>query len=117
MSVQTIAEKIKQRRLQLLVHSCIYYKLDQNIVSDSQWNKWSEELKQLQSEYPDISKEVEWFNAFDDWDGSTGAFLPLDDEWVMNKANQLLVLHNQSKPVISTPKSKVKPKTSSLALF
>ena len=117
MSVQTIAEKIKQRRLQLLVHSCIYYKLDQNIVSDSQWNTWSEELKQLQSEYPNISKEVEWFDAFDDWDGSTGAFLPLDNAWVMSKANQLLALHNQLKSVIPAPKPKVKAKSSSLALF
>ena len=27
--------------------------------------------------------------AFKDWDGSSGAFLPLKDKWVINKASQL----------------------------
>ena len=34
-----IAEKIKRRRLQLLVNSCIYYNMDNNIISDAQWDK------------------------------------------------------------------------------
>ena len=84
-----IAELIQQRRLQMLVHSCIYYKLNTNIVSDRQWDIWAKELRQLQKDYPDISKQVIWYEAFKDWDATTGAFLPLDDEWVLKKAMKL----------------------------
>ena len=31
-----VAEKIQQRRLQLLIHSCIYYEFNQNLISDKQ---------------------------------------------------------------------------------
>lgn len=34
-----IAELILQRRLQMLVHSYIYYELNDNIISDSTWSK------------------------------------------------------------------------------
>ena len=39
-----IAEKIQQRRLQILVHSCIYYELNGSSVSDKQWDTWAREL-------------------------------------------------------------------------
>ena len=112
-----IREKIKQRRLQLLVHSCIYYKLDRTIVSDETWNKWSEELKQLQLKYPDYSKEVEWYDAFKDWGGSTGAFLPIDDEWVLNKAHKLLAIMDRKIPVIKSNKKSEIKKVSATRLF
>lgn len=83
-----IAELIQQRRLQLLVHSCIYYHLNTNIISDKKWDEWAKELKTLQEQYPDIAKQIMWYDAFKDWDASTGAFLPLDDEWVIKKARQ-----------------------------
>src|SRR5574344_1857292 len=85
-----IAELIQRRRLQMLVHSCIYYKLDGNIIQDRQWDMWAKELVKLQEENPEISQKVIWYEAFKDWDASTGAFLPLDDEWVIKKAKQLL---------------------------
>ena len=87
---QKISDLIQRRRLQLLVHSCIYYELDQNIISDKQWDEWARELVQLQKEYPEESKEVIWYDAFKDWDASTGAFLPIKDEWVVRKSKQLL---------------------------
>ena len=74
----------------MLVHSCIYYKLDGNIIQDRQWDMWAKELVKLQEENPEISQKVIWYEAFKDWDASTGAFLPLDDEWVIKKAKQLL---------------------------
>lgn len=85
-----IAEKIQQRRLQMLIHSCIYYEMDQNIISDRQWDIWAKELRQLQTDYPEISRQVEWYPFFKDWDASTGAFLPLKDDWVVKKAKWLL---------------------------
>ena len=44
-----IASKIQQRRLQMLVHSYIYYKLDENIISDHAFNYWGHELANLQN--------------------------------------------------------------------
>jgi len=90
-----IAEKILQRRYQLLVHSCIYYHLDQNVVSDTTWNKWSNELVQLQKLYPKIAEQVSLHEYFSDWDGSTGAFLPITQPWVIKIAYQLLDIKNE----------------------
>lgn len=105
-----IAEKIQQRRLQLLVHSCIYYEMDHNIVSDKKWDEWARELVTLQTQYPDIAKEVMWYDAFKDWDASTGAFLPLKDEWVVRKARQLTSAPVIAKPKMKPKKSLTKPK-------
>lgn len=71
----TIKEKIRQRRRQMLVHSYIYYELNENIVSDATWAKWAKELEQLQKAYPKESEEVEEYEQFKDWNGSSGAFL------------------------------------------
>lgn len=85
-----IAELIHRRRLQLLIHSCIYYGMDRNIISDHQFDKWSDELVNLQFLYSEISERVPWHDAFRDWDGSTGAFLPINDVWVINMAKRLI---------------------------
>ena len=85
-----IYELIQQRRLQLLVHSRIYYVLNNNIRSDKQFDSFARELVQLQKDYPKISKDVIFYDAFKDWDGTTGFDLPLNDPWVVQKANQLL---------------------------
>lgn len=85
-----IAEKIQQRRLQLLVHSCIYYNFNTNVVSDMKWDAWAKELKQLQQDYPNIAASVIWHDVFSDWDGSSGAFLPLNHPWVLQKVYKIL---------------------------
>lgn len=87
--MQTVKEKIKQRRLQMLVHSYIYYEKDENIISDAQWSKWAVELAQLQNDYPKESREVEYFNMFSAWDGSSGAFLRYDNH-IVQVAERLL---------------------------
>lgn len=85
-----IADRILHCRLLLLVHSKIYYDLDSNIISDKKWGELAMELVNLQTTYPEISEQVDWYEDFADWDGSTGAFLPLNDEWVVRKAKELL---------------------------
>ena len=104
-----IAEKIQQRRYQMLIHSCIYYKLNDNYVSDYQWSAWAKELAELQNKYPNISKEVTLYEYFIDWDGSSGAFLPLDLPWVVDKARKLLS-YRDSKPLNTVPKKETKRK-------
>lgn len=95
----TIKEKIKQRRRQMLVHSYIYYELNQNIVSDHKWAQWAKELAQLQKDYPKESAEVEEYEQFKDWDGSSGAFLKFGENI---KTVAKILLESQSKPVKTT---------------
>lgn len=119
----TIKEKIRQRRRQMLVHSYIYYELDDNIVSDAQWAKWAKELEQLQKNYPKESAEVEEYEQFKDWDGSSGAFLNFGEN-IKTVAKILLDIKSPSQnsvpevkkevKAISVPKSKVKSNTRSL---
>lgn len=95
----TIKEKIRQRRRQMLVHSYIYYELNQNIISDHKWSEWAKELQQLQQDYPEESKAVEYYDDFKDWDGSSGAFLNFGEDI---KTVAQILLENQSKPVKSS---------------
>ena len=104
-----IAEKIQQRRYQMLIHSCIYYRLNDNYISDHQWSEWAVELAHLQDQYPIISSKVTLYEYFKDWDGSSGAFLPLDLDWVVQKAQQLLNYRkykSNNVPVIELTKKK-----------
>ena len=85
-----IAELISRRRRQVLVHSIIYYRMNENIISDAQWTSWANELDELQKRYPDIASTCPLADAFSDFDPSTGFNLPLDDPWAVNKAQQLV---------------------------
>ena len=87
---EKIKELIKRRRLQMLVHSCIYYELNDNIWSDDKWQACADELQKLQTDYPHLCKIDCWDKEFEDWDGATGTHLPLRHSWVYNKANEIL---------------------------
>lgn len=78
--MQTIKEKIKQRRRQMLIHSYLYYEKNVNIISDTKWSNWATELAQLQRDYPEESKQVEFYSMFQDWNGSSGAFLKFGEK-------------------------------------
>jgi hypothetical protein len=113
-----IAYKILQRRLQMLVHSCIYYNHDESIVSDSTWSRWAKELEKLQNENPEISNKVQYAEYFKGWDGSSGAFLPIHESWVEERAERLLKIHgNTTKPITKTVQKQPKVKTKSMRLF
>lgn len=90
MNSEEIKSLIQHRRLQVLIHSCIYYELNESIVSDSTWSKWALELKTLQKQNPEISKQVIYAEAFENFNHSTGYNLPLKDPWVVAKAKWLL---------------------------
>lgn len=90
-----IAAKIQQRRLQILIHSRLYYKLDMSIIPDRRFEMWCQELLELQTKHPLIAKRICFADAFKNFDGSTGYDLPHDDEWVVRKTNQLLKYHEE----------------------
>lgn len=84
---------ILRRRLQVLVHSCVYYVFNENIVSDHTWSQWAKELADLQEKYSEIAKRVDYAEEFKGFDGSTGFHLPTRNPEIMNKAEYLLRLH------------------------
>ena len=84
--IQTLSEKIRQRRTQMLIHSYLYYVLDENVVDDGKWQQWADELVELQKQNKDIGFYDE---VFADWSGATGTHLPFD-KWVVDRAKWLL---------------------------
>ncbi len=89
--MRSVQELIRQRRSQMLVHSYLYYWLDEPIVSDHDWQAWADELVALQAEH---GTTWGWYDsAFADWTGATGAHLP-KGAWVEQKARSVLAYHN-----------------------
>lgn len=85
-----IKELINRRRRQILVHSCIYYRYNDNIISDFVYDAWSKELAELQKQYPDIAKSCVYHEYYKDFDGSSGFDLPIHLPEVNSKALMLL---------------------------
>jgi hypothetical protein len=84
--VQTLVEKIRQRRHQMLIHSYLYYVMDENVITDDKWQQWADELTELQKQEIVIGFYDE---VFADWNGSTGMHLP-KDKWIQRRAKWLL---------------------------
>jgi hypothetical protein len=79
---------IHLRRL-LLIHSYIYYELNDNLVTDHQWQAWADELTTLHARYGSTAGFYD--DQFHDWDGSTGCHLTVD-ACVIHKAKYLIGL-------------------------
>ena len=95
MSEEAVYELIQRRRRQVLIHSIIYYRMNENIVTDAQWASWAVELEELQKKYPEIAARVPYAEAFEDFDHSSGYDLPLDDPSAVNTARYILRIHKQ----------------------
>lgn len=115
-----VAELILRRRMQMMVHSYLYYDMDTNLISDRQFDTWGRELVQLQADYPEISKRVEYAEAFSDWDASTGFNLPRNEQVVRIGQRLLRINHTSGETkakIITQPKPKevAKPKKKTTA--
>lgn len=86
---------ISKRQRQILIHSCIYYRLDDSIISDYTFDKWSKELAELQQLHPEETKASVYYKTFRGFDGSTGADLPTGEPEVYSKAVQILEYHKK----------------------
>lgn len=73
----------------MVIHSAIYYVLNDNIISDNEWATRAKELVRLQEAHPEVASRVVYADEFKDFDGSTGFNLPKDDR-IMAKAQYLL---------------------------
>ena len=85
-----IKSLIQRRRLQILVHSCIYYVFGSSLISDNQWKNWAIELIELQNAHPKIADKVIYAKEFKDFDVSTGYNLPIREEKVISRALHLI---------------------------
>lgn len=81
-----IASEIHRLRMNMLVHSCMYYQLNANTITDAQFDRMAQRLAALQQKHPIISKRVPNAEFFKDWDGFTGYHLPLDDSKLIEKS-------------------------------
>ena len=59
----------------VIVHSIIYYKMDDSVISDKKFDKKSAVLLKLIKKYPEEFKNSEYYRAIYDFDGSTGFHL------------------------------------------
>ena len=86
---------IRRRRLQVWVHSVIYYGYNENLISDATWSKWACELEDLQRRYPELAERVEYADVFRNFDHSTGSNLPMNNQSINNRA-AYLIAHKDS---------------------
>lgn len=87
--LQSLEEKIKQRRFQILVHSYLYYELESPLIDDDTWQKYANELVDLQKQKSKIGFHD---SQFKDWDSSTGFDFKYDDQ-IIGIANRLLKIN------------------------
>lgn len=88
-----IREFIHRRRRQMIVHSVIYYRLNDNIVDDHTWQEWANQLAAVQKMHPTLKCIGFHDELFDDWDGSTGNHLDLVEYY--SHAQSVLGYHRE----------------------
>lgn len=88
--VEWVKERIEYLRKKLLVHSIIYYRLNESLIPDEKWAEWALELEQFTKEYSHIAQNAFLAEGFKDFDHSTGYNLPLETPWAVKKAIDLV---------------------------
>lgn len=69
----TIQDRIDFLQRYIIVHSYIYYELDNNIISDKEYDAKSKELVKYKNDYPELWKTSEYYPQFgSDYNGATG---------------------------------------------
>ena len=57
----------------IILHSYIYYELNDNMISDKAYDEKARELVRYKNEYPELWKSSEYYKQFgDDYSGATG---------------------------------------------
>lgn len=73
-----------------MLHSCLYYRMDRQLVSDAQFDSWAYELVDLQQKYPTDSESVGYeLEAFRGFTGETGFDLPYNTPEMIAKAQRI----------------------------
>jgi len=89
-----LLEWINRRERQLLVHSFLYYQLNENIISDHTFDLWSKELAKAIIDHPETFKQSVYADGFKNFDGSSGYDLPFHLPEIQNTGYRLLKLRS-----------------------
>lgn len=90
-----------QRRI--IVFSIMYYELNENVISDKQFDDISHQLVEyMNTTEKEILEQTQYWYVLKDFDGSTGFYIPdslneKDKEYLTNIANHILWLYKRSK--------------------
>ena len=90
---QDIIDLINRKENQILVHSCIYYRLSDNIIPDWKYDSFGADLIRLAKEYPDEFKASYHYNDFIEYvnsDTPSGFDLPYTTCEVISRATHLV---------------------------
>lgn len=69
----TTRDRIDWLQRFIILHSYLYYELDDNVISDREYDKKSKELVELKNKHPELWKNSEYYKQFgDEYDGTTG---------------------------------------------
>ena len=97
--VDEICEKINRRRRQILVHSYLYYELDDTLWTDAQFDAAAHELKDLVTKYPEKAKTCVFSEEFKEWDSMpkyySGCGLPYNSLYTFRIAERLFSHRNK----------------------
>lgn len=106
-NIDEIKSEMLRRRKQILVHSCLYYQFNTNLIEDWQYDKIARRLVELQITYPDISNSLGYhdkeFKGFGEDHCYSGFNLPRSSPEVVAAAQRLIY-------ITSAPPSKEKIK-------
>jgi NAD-dependent DNA ligase len=95
MTNEELIELISRRRRQILVHSAIYYRFDSSVIEDLTYDKWSNELADLQRKHLEQAKAAIYAAEFEEFDGSTGFDLPHAYPEIVNTAIRIMRVHKE----------------------
>ncbi|MFT4413224.1 DNA ligase LigA-related protein [Fredinandcohnia humi] len=103
-----IIELITRRHRQLLVHSFLYYKMNESIIPDATFDAWCKELVVLHEKYRSIAEKATYYEICKDFDSSgSGYFIRGYPEGIMITAIRLLYHHNNKRTPIEELFSRV----------
>lgn len=104
-NIDDIKSEMLRRRKQILVHSCLYYQFNTNLIEDWQYDKIARRLAELQIAHPEISNNLGYhdkeFKGFGEDHCYSGFNLPRSSPEVVAAAERL-------KYITSVPPSKEK---------
>lgn len=93
-------ERISLLQRWIIIHSIIYYELDDNVVSDTMWSDNAKQLVEMMEDFPKALKKSDYFYCMGDFDASTGYNLysslnKHDKKYLMGIARYVLRMHGR----------------------
>lgn len=99
------AEQIQRLRLCILLHMHLYYEDGTPIITDVEFDRWKDQLIELQNKYPSISKKVLYGAEFQGY-GKKSLVLPINEDRITAQAMRLTRYGTASNSVPTESKKK-----------